>query len=273
MAQLKQMKTFAVTRPVGEGLDTAELVREIGWEPFIIHTVELKPYDRNTLTRMLHAVFSKAPVDWLVLMSRSGVFLLFDVLRSSGFQIPRSTRMVAVGPKTLEALHAHGIKGAIMPDNHSSTGVAELLAKESLQGKKIVLARSSEADNVLAERLEAHGGQVETVKLYRSSIPSDPKSALEFLGGLREEGRFQAVLFTSAATVGNLFRIASAIMPRQELASRLSSLIVGAIGPVTAQKLIALGVKPIVPAKYTISEAVRIITQTYDEMDAPRILH
>ncbi len=76
------MDTVAVTRPVGRGEDTIKLVKEMGWNPLIVHTVELRPRKESELFTDLSRVLAGGPVDWLVLMSPNGAHLLFNILKS-----------------------------------------------------------------------------------------------------------------------------------------------------------------------------------------------
>src|SRR5438093_11970644 len=75
-------KTIAITRHVGKGGDTAELVRSLGWTPFIFHTVELKPLDDKKIIDQMRSSLTQGQIDWIVFMSPTGVKLLFDVLAS-----------------------------------------------------------------------------------------------------------------------------------------------------------------------------------------------
>src|SRR5205809_5136748 len=75
-------KTIAITRPVGRGSDTAELVKSLGWTPFIFHTVELKPLDEQMVLDQIQSCLTQDRVDWIVFMSSTGVKLLFDIVTS-----------------------------------------------------------------------------------------------------------------------------------------------------------------------------------------------
>ncbi|MEK6920111.1 MAG: uroporphyrinogen-III synthase, partial [Thermoproteota archaeon] len=154
------MKTLAVTRPLGEGDDTAEFIRQLGWQSLIFHTVELKPRNAEEIFSELRTVLSEGPVDYLAFMSPKGVSLLFDVLKTHPSTLPGALghlHIVAVGPKTREALLSQGVQEVLMPEDYSSTGVAGLLSRVSLKGKRVILGRSAEASDVLAKALTAKG--------------------------------------------------------------------------------------------------------------------
>jgi uroporphyrinogen-III synthase len=270
------LKTLAVTRPLGEGDDTAEFIRQLGWQPFIFHTVELKPRDTEEVFSELKSLISEGPVDYLVFMSPKGVSLLFDVLKTHGSTLPGALgqmHIVAVGPKTREALLNQGVRKVLMPEDYSSAGVAGLLSRVSLKGKRVILGRSSEADDTLAKASTAKGATVRTLQLYNSSTPSNRDSVRMFLEGL---GRnlFQGILFTSAVSVSNLFEMARGSISSEDIVEHLTHSLVGAIGPATAERLQELGIGPhVVPARHLISEAVTALVQAYEAGHASATIH
>jgi len=242
------------------GEDTIRLVKEMGWNPLIVHTVELKPREQSEIFNELSRVLTGGPVDWLVLMSPNGANLLFDILRSHGNLLPSALgdlQLLAVGPRTKEALTKQGIRGVHLPDKFSSMGIADFLSTQGLGGKRIVLARSSSADNSLGRELAKNGATVATVNLYDSVIPSDGTSFQRFIDLIRR-GNIQAILFTSSLSASNLFLMSKSYLVLDELVPQLRKIRIGAIGPVTARKLAELGVPPtIVPETFIIDDALK----------------
>jgi uroporphyrinogen-III synthase len=254
------VNTLAVTRPSGLGEDTGRLVKELGWNPLIVHTVELRPRAESEIFTELSRILSVGQVDWLVLMSPIGANLLSNILKSHGSILPGvlgDLHVLAIGPKTRDALEKQGIFGVFMPEKFSSTGVAEFLSSQGLEGKQVILARSSAADNTLAADIVKNGGIVETINLYDSVVPSDLTSFQRFLAGTRES-KIQAILFTSSLSSSNLFLMSEKNIGIDELARRLRRIRVAAIGPSTARKLSELGVPPsVVPDTFIIDDAIK----------------
>jgi len=249
-----------VTRPVGQGEDTIKLVKEIGWKPLIVHTVELRARKESEIFTELSGVLTWGPVDWLVLMSPNGAQLLFNILKSHGNLLPSvlgDFEMLAVGPRTKEALAKLGVRDVHLPDKFSSMGIADFLSNQGLVGKRVLLARSSSADNSLTRALVKNGALVETVNLYDSVIPSDCTSFKRFIDEIRS-GNIQAILFTSSSSASNLFSMSNDYISLDELVPRLRRIRIGAIGPVTARKLSELGIPPnIMPETFIIDDALR----------------
>src|SRR5712664_2968445 len=251
-------KFIAITRPVGQGEQTSEFVRKLGWTPFIVHAVELRPLDRSSILKEFSRVVGDGPVDWLVFMSPKGVDSLFDMLKSHSSVLPSASgqiRIMAVGPKTSGALRHHGVQDVVVPERYSSAGIVNHLSRLQMKGQRVVLVRSSAADERLATSLTSKGASVETITIYQSLIPENRESVLDFVAGL-EKGEFQAVLFTSAASASNLFSIAEHEIPKSQLINIMRSPLVGAIGPATAERLRELGIDPSVPGRYLIEDAI-----------------
>jgi len=260
-------KSIAITRPVGQGEETARFVRELGWTPFIVHAVELRPVEQSSILKEFSRVIGEGPIDWLVFMSPTGVDAFFDMLQSHSSTLPSALgqiRIMAVGPKTSAALRHHGVQDVIVPEKFSSAGIANHLSKPQMKGQRVVLVRSSAADERLATSLRSKGASVETITIYQSLIPRNWESVLDFLARL-EKGQFQAILFTSAASASNMFSMAEREIPVSQLILSLRSPTVGAIGPATAERLRELGVEPTVPERYLIEDAIGELVKKAEE--------
>ncbi len=258
---------------MGEGEETAGLIRQLGWSPLIVHSVELRSRERSEIYADLSRIVSEGQVDWLVLMSGHGVSLLFDVLKSYGSLLPSALgqiQLLAVGPRTRDALTRNGVRDVHVPERFSSVGVAEFLSRQKLKDKRVVLARSSAADNSLARRLESMGAKIDTLRLYDSVIPSDVSSVSRLVNGLKK-GDITALLFTSSISASNLFALSDKEVSRSELLGLLGPVLVGSIGPVTAQRLGRLGIEPkVMPRTFMIEEALKEMVSTYETTEHNR---
>ncbi|HZD12447.1 MAG TPA: uroporphyrinogen-III synthase, partial [Candidatus Binatus sp.] len=236
---VKSARLFAVTRPVGKGEDTAEYVKQLGWNPLIVHSVQLVPRDPADLFSELRKIISDGSIDWAVFMSSQGVQQVFDILRSYGNLLPSLVgkfRVVAVGPKTRDALMKQGLQDVDMPMNYNSRGVARFLVESPLEQKRVLLVRSADADDFLDRTLSSKGAVVVTIPVYSSSQPEDSTS-IELLIEQLKKGRVDVILFTSSRSVSNLFSMVEKRIGPGKLVELLSKCVIGAIGPVTAQTL------------------------------------
>ena len=266
MPKIPGERSIAITRPVGKGEKTAEFVRKFGWTPFIVHAVELKPVEQSLLAEKFSEMISEGPIDWLVFMSSTGVDAFFDVLQSHSSVLPSALgtiRIMAIGPRTRGALERRGVREISVPEDYSSSGIADHLSKFGSKGQRVVLIRSSAGDERLAAALASRGLAVEKITSYQSVIPGNLESVFAFFSGL-EDQRFQAVLFTSAVSTSNLFTIAEG-QGSSQLLHLLRPCVVGAIGPSTADRLRELGIDPMVPGRYLIEDAVEAVVKKYEE--------
>ncbi len=259
---------------MGKGFETAEFIHGLDWDPLIVHTVELRPRGQSLIFSELREALSTGNVDWLVFMSPEGVQPFFEILRTYGNLLPSiigQSCIVAVGPRTREALEKQGVRDVFMPDNYSSDGIAEHLSTLSLENKRVLLARSSEASDTLARRLASKGAQVATVHVYVSSTPEDGSTVQSLLAEL-ERKTVGGVLFTSSQSASNLFKMAEKHTSREKTVGLLGGCVIGAVGPVTAEMLRELGVEPdIQPPRYLINEAVRLIVNAWEARQVPQI--
>ncbi len=90
---------------------------------------------------------------------------------------------------TSEALIRHGVQSAVVPEKYSSGGILDYFSKSELKGRRVVLIRSSAADDHLSVSLTSRGAFVETITVYRSTVPTNVESVLDFLDGLRRRPR------------------------------------------------------------------------------------
>src|SRR5207244_7809580 len=144
MSRVSGEKSIAITRPVGHGEETSRFVRKLGWTPYIVHAVELRPLEQSSILKEFSRIVGEGPVDWLVFMSPTGVDAFFDMLKSHSSVLPSALgqiRIMAVGPKTSEALRRQGVQDVVVPEKYSSIGIANHLSKFQMKEQRVVLVR------------------------------------------------------------------------------------------------------------------------------------
>lgn len=267
-------RSVAVTRPVGEGSDTAALVQSLGWTPFIFHTVEPRPFDQLRIRDQLEASIESGNVNWIVFFSPNGVNLVFDAVSAHRDlkDIIHNSNLLAVGPRTRDSLVRRGAKRVLVPERYSSAGVDEFFNRTDIKDLGILLVRSSSADDALRSSLSSRGASVTTINAYESCIPQDVASASKFLD-LLSEGSLHGVLFTSAISVSNLFKIADSRMRESELSQLLKGVPIGAIGPATAKELAEHNIQAIVPEEYLIRNALVKLVSQFPANTEPLVAH
>jgi uroporphyrinogen-III synthase len=155
------------------------------------------------------------------------------------------TALVVVrGPKPVAALNARQIRIDIKAATPFTTEtVLAALSTMSLAGSRVLVQRYGAANQRLIEELRMRGAFAEEITTYQWALPANLQPLLELLDAL-EAGRIDAVVFTSAVQLHNLFSVAEKAGRSNGLADLLNRCIVGSIGPVCSRALQQHGVNP-----------------------------
>ncbi len=170
--------------------------------------------------------------DLICLTSANGVRLLFERLAAEGLdaRVLAGATVAAIGPGTAAALAARGIVADRVPERFVAEGLVDALAE--LPVRSALVARASEARDVLPEALRERGAEVDVLALYETV--AEPLSAEQ----VERVRRADYVTFTSSSTVRYLVGALGA-----EAAGSLVGRLIS-IGPVTSQALRDHGLEP-----------------------------
>ncbi len=228
-----------VTRAPKGASALAEQLRVLGMQPILIPAIET--VEPSSFAALDDALGQMNSYGWLVFTSATAVEA-FARRVGSGFQLPETLRVAAIGPATARALDAMRVPVTLLP----AQAVAESLTAELLpfarqpdgRAGRFLLVRAEEAREVLPETLRAAGAEVRVVPAYRTVIP---EGSVDLLRGLLVSGGDvpDAVTFTSSSTARNLVALCEAAGIRlPEGALRVS------IGPITSQTMRELRLAP-----------------------------
>jgi uroporphyrinogen III methyltransferase/synthase len=239
--------TVVVTRPTGQSEPLRSQLCELGAEVLLQPAIEIGPpasWDAvdSALSRLDRC-------DWLVFSSANGVdYLLGRVLAAHGdLRKLARVRLAAIGPGTADQLAAYHLRADLVPPEYRAEALAEVLTTAAV-GQRVLLVRASRGREVLAERLEAAGVQVEQVIAYESR---DVTAADAALGERLQSGQIDWVTVTSSAIARSLTALFGVGLGRTKLAS---------ISPVTSATLRELGLEPAAEAtEYTMEGLIDAI--------------
>jgi uroporphyrinogen-III synthase len=216
-----------ITRPLAQSHAFAEALRKAGLEPVFFPVIEIRPLkDQTALESALSDLGNYA---WVVFTSVNAVEVVFAALQAGGHLplIPaQDPKIAAIGPKTAEALHAHGISPDFVPEEYVAEAILPGLG--ALNGRRVLLPRAEIAREALPQAIRSAGGDAHEVTVYRT-LPAVPAPAA--LAALRNG--MDWITFTSPSTVQNFVEIVQAAgldpfdLPRNPR--------IACIGPVTAQ--------------------------------------
>jgi len=262
MEKMSQEKTIAITRSKDDSEEFIELITKHNAVPITLPTIELVSKGEKIVDDFLESIKNDNP-DYSVFMSSKAVKLLIESSKkASKFEELRlaiaNTIVIAVGPKTKEALEEENIKVSHMPTRYSSVGVGEVFTKLHAIGKKVIVPRSGASTPFLKDLLEKIGLEIIELYLYDVCAFRDTSQWNEFRS-LFSQNSVNGIIFTSASSVRAFFEIMTKDFDRPKLLENLHNTKVIAIGPFTADELKKFDVQNIIADVHTVAGSVDVI--------------
>jgi uroporphyrinogen III methyltransferase/synthase len=229
----------AVTRARAQASGLAETLARLGAEVIEVPAIRIEPRRAPEIDQAVRAL-AGGDFDLLCLTSPNGADLLMEALGRLGHDARTlaGVTIAAIGPGTAAALERSGLRADVVPSRSIAEELAEELERQGVSGKRVLIARASEARDVLQERLRRAGADVSIVALYdtvREPIDEDGRSALDGA---------TYVTFTSSSTVRYLVEALGGV-DRFPARARVVS-----IGPVTSATARELGLEVDVEAEH-----------------------
>jgi uroporphyrinogen-III synthase len=243
-----QSKVVAILESrTGEHL--AELIAREGAIPLLAPALEELPeVDPGAVAALLESWRSE-PFKMAIFQTGVGTRALFRMTDAQGStaqleHLLAAAIVVVRGPKPIGELNARRVRIDIRaPSPFTTETVLEATAGVPLAGCRVLVQRYGEANRRLGEALESRGAAVHEIATYRWALPEDTTPLMRLLDELAAS-RVDAVLFTSAVQIQNLYALAERANRAGDLAARLNALIVGSIGPVCTRALLSRGITP-----------------------------
>ncbi|MCW3054170.1 MAG: uroporphyrinogen-III synthase/uroporphyrinogen-III C-methyltransferase, partial [Chthonomonadales bacterium] len=229
-------KRILVTRAREQASSLVDLLRAKGADPIefpVIRIAHLEDY-----SALDAALKTLGEFDWAVFTSINAVPIVAERLRALDLDARafHSTKIAALGPATANALREHlGLRADFVPTEAVAEAMLAQWPEADLTDKRLLFPRAKDAREILPEQLVARGATVDLIPVYETQFDGD---GADDVRRLLQEGRVDAVTFTSASTVQNFAQAVAT-------ASQTPTAIVGktplvAIGPVTADAAQAL---------------------------------
>jgi uroporphyrinogen-III synthase len=231
------------------GAHLGELIARKGGVPMLAPALEEVPDVDDRAVASLLERWRIDPFKVVIFQTGVGTRALFQATDAAGstgelLQHLKSSIVVVRGPKPVGELNARAVRIDIRAATpFTSETVAAALSEMPLQGARVLVQRYGAANQTLRAELEGRGAIVEEIATYRWAIPADTRPLDEFLQALGRSD-VDAVVFTSAVQVYNLYAVARRTGRDSQLAEQLNRLIVGSIGPVCSRALKEHGIAP-----------------------------
>ena len=144
-------------------------------------------------------------------------------------------RILARGPKAAGVVIAAGLPVWARSETEQMDDVLAKLMADGVDGRRVALQEYGMESPEFIAALEAAGATVVRVPVYRWRYPADTRPALTLVDAALN-GRVDAITFTSAPAVRNLFMIAAEQQADDDLRRAFNhGLIAACVGPVCAQ--------------------------------------
>jgi uroporphyrinogen III methyltransferase/synthase len=231
-------KRILVTRARAQASEFADLLEANGAQVIQFPTIKIQPVAVDSAY-----IHSTNEYDWIVFTSINAVEIFYERLRENGRDARAfgTSKICAVGPKTVDALNHIGIQPDFVPLHSRGAAIAAEIG--DVHGKKILLPRAKIATADLPNGLRQKGARVDDVPLYDTvKVASENRDEIE---ADLLDGRIDLVTFTSSSTVTNFLEM----FPTHEPAVLLADVKVAVIGPTTQKTAVEYGVKVDVVAK------------------------
>jgi len=257
-------KTIAITRSRDDSQEFIDLITKERGNVLPLPTIELVSKGEKIVDEFLSALADGDP-DYSVFMSSKAASLLFETAKKTGkfeeLQLSiANTIVLAVGPKTKDALEKENVKVAYMPQRYSSVGIGEIFTKLNAVGQKVIVPRSGASTPFLKDLLEKIGLHVTELYLYDVCAFRDTSQWNEFRD-LFSQDKIDGIIFTSASSVRAFFEIMTKDHDENQLVDMLHKTMVVSIGPFTADELKKFNVKNVVADVHTILGSFNVLVK------------
>jgi uroporphyrinogen-III synthase len=201
------------------------------------------------------ARFVDAPPDDLVLMTGEGLRRLRGFAERAGLDEAvrgalGQVRTITRGPKPAQALREIGLTPGLRADRPTSEGVVTALAQGELRGRRVAVQLYPGAPATLVDFLKGAGAHPDPVLPYAYLPAAGGAEVLRLIEEMAA-GRVDAVAFTSAAQIVQLFEMARGAEAEPQLRAALDCTRIAAIGPVVAAELERRGLSALIMPRDT----------------------
>lgn len=217
--------------------EQAELLKRRGAEVLHGPTISTLYLADDEALRAATLSLIDAPPHYLVATTGIGVRAWLEAAETWGLGTQltaalSSTLVVARGPKAAGAVQWAGLEVWQRSPTERMPEIIDILRAEALAGRRVAVQEYGMESPELTETLTEAGAEVVSVPVYRWRLPDDDTAARRLVEGACSR-RLDAVTFTSAPAVHNLFVIARRMGLDDDLRRAFNGgVIAGCVGPV-----------------------------------------
>jgi uroporphyrinogen-III synthase len=233
----------------------------------VLHAPTLKMADRfddGPILADTRTMIDARP-DVLLATTSYGIRRWFEVADADGIgdellEALKDTTILVRGPKARGGIRAAGLNDTGMSDQETTASLVTKTLTDFTSPQIVAIQLHGYTDEHQLDRLRAAGHRVLTVAPYRWLSPDTTDARVERLIEAIAGQQLDAVTFTSAPAVHALFGTAEALGRLNEVAEGFrSAVLAAAVGPVTAEPLIALGIPVIQPQRFRLGALIKLV--------------
>jgi uroporphyrinogen III methyltransferase/synthase len=187
-------RSVVVTRARAQASGLARRLEELGARVIEAPAIRIEPRPAPDVDARVARVGEYSLV---CVTSPNGAALLMDALERGGrdARALAGVTVAAIGPGTAAELRRRGIAADVVPERSVAEALVEALRDVAIEGRRVLVARASEARDVLPDALAERGAQVDVLPLYDTVAEPLADDALNAAAGA------DYVTFTSSSTV------------------------------------------------------------------------
>jgi uroporphyrinogen-III synthase len=243
-------KFILITRSYEQSSSEIDFLKSNGAEVMPLPVIKLIPYyDSTKIEDVLNRFYE---FDYLIFTSINAVRFFAGFVEKLGNELDlKNVKVVAIGAKTKDYCESNLFDVDLVPEKSSSKGIIDLLQKDSLSGKNILIPCSMIARTELKEELEYHRATVEMVPVYDNVLPDydDVKDYVDYL----DKNKPDIFIFTSPSNFTNYLEL----LKIDDIKEYFEGTVTASIGTTTRDVIEQRGIKvDIIPDKFDVISTV-----------------
>lgn len=224
--------------------EIAALITKMGGDPFVAPSMREVPLEADAATIEFVAELIAGRVDVVIFLTGVGATALLDAAKTRFDEAEvldalRKCRVCVRGPKPAAVLKKWDVAFEVRaPEPNTWEDLVDAIdaSEIELRDSNVAIQEYGQPNEPLRNAIEARGGQVRSVTVYRWALPED-------LGPLEQAitkiaaNEFDIVLVTSAQQIRHAVQVAERLQATEAFRSGLENGFLGSIGPTASATL------------------------------------
>jgi uroporphyrinogen-III synthase len=221
-----------------------QLIERHGGRPLVAPAMREIPLEQHAEVFRFGERLLAGDFDLVILLTGVGTRFMLEMLdtrwpREQTVAALARTITVVRGPKPAAVLRELGLKPTLaVPEPNTWKDVIRALdgMERPLTGRSVAVQEYGVSNAPLLEALRERGAAVMPVPVYRWGLPEDLGPLTRTIRAIME-GEADVVLFTNAAQVEHVLKVAEGVGGADRLRRALEKTVVSAVGPIVADRL------------------------------------